>query len=251
MKSVIVGNAGSCFDRELGSKIDEFDLVIRTNCFEILGYEKKVGSKIDIISFGGNSPAWEIVAQKYLKQHNPWNIKEIWLKEGNDHPLNRIDKFKRYADKAEKNIKVIQNENLQWLIEGFPEIQDIFTSYKLKNPSTSIRTCIQALKNYGIGNVYLYNLFGGNYYSSQKIVIDSEREPFWDSIRKDHNKLRWYEKYDKDGIDYFETRTKPWPKGEVVKKYLSPLSLFEKNHNFKSEKSAIKDLIKLNYFHEL
>jgi len=44
----IVGNAGYLRDTDYGAFIDDHDLVIRMNSFHTVGYEKSVGSKVDI-----------------------------------------------------------------------------------------------------------------------------------------------------------------------------------------------------------
>ncbi|QFI65802.1 glycosyltransferase family 29 protein [Sinorhizobium alkalisoli] len=47
LKVVVLGNAPSVLERELGQKIDGFDVVIRVNNFRIKGFEKHIGSKTD------------------------------------------------------------------------------------------------------------------------------------------------------------------------------------------------------------
>jgi len=47
-KIIIVGSGSSVLDKELGKKIDSFDIVVRLNNYEIKGYEKYVGSKTTI-----------------------------------------------------------------------------------------------------------------------------------------------------------------------------------------------------------
>ncbi|XP_056606438.1 ST3 beta-galactoside alpha-2,3-sialyltransferase 3a isoform X1 [Triplophysa dalaica] len=45
MKCIIIGNGGILFNKSLGSKIDEYDVVIRLNEGPVRGFEKDVGSK--------------------------------------------------------------------------------------------------------------------------------------------------------------------------------------------------------------
>lgn len=45
LKVLVLGNAPSVLERDLGPKIDSFDVVIRVNNFRIKGYEKHVGTK--------------------------------------------------------------------------------------------------------------------------------------------------------------------------------------------------------------
>ena len=45
---ILVGNGLSALDGELGPKVDEHGLVVRFSWFWLDGYEKKVGSKVDV-----------------------------------------------------------------------------------------------------------------------------------------------------------------------------------------------------------
>ena len=45
---VVIGNGGSVLDKELGQKIDEHDIIVRTNLGMSEGFEKHVGSRTDI-----------------------------------------------------------------------------------------------------------------------------------------------------------------------------------------------------------
>jgi len=45
---IIVGNGSSLLDKENGSKIDSFDIVVRFNGFKINGFEKHTGTKTNI-----------------------------------------------------------------------------------------------------------------------------------------------------------------------------------------------------------
>jgi hypothetical protein len=45
MSIIIIGNGSTLLGKENGSKIDEFDIVVRFNAYAIKGYEKNVGTK--------------------------------------------------------------------------------------------------------------------------------------------------------------------------------------------------------------
>ena len=47
---ILVGNDPSILENEFGSKIDQFDKVVRFNNFEVEGYEKYVGSKCSVLA---------------------------------------------------------------------------------------------------------------------------------------------------------------------------------------------------------
>jgi hypothetical protein len=44
-KVILVGSSPAVMDQELGAKIDEFDVVIRFNAYQLKDYEKHIGSK--------------------------------------------------------------------------------------------------------------------------------------------------------------------------------------------------------------
>ena len=48
MNSILIGNGKSILGRSLGSKIDDFDNVIRLNNFKIKGFEDDLGKKTTI-----------------------------------------------------------------------------------------------------------------------------------------------------------------------------------------------------------
>lgn len=47
LQVLVLGNAPSLLERNLGDKIDKFDAVIRVNNFRVKGYEKHIGSRTD------------------------------------------------------------------------------------------------------------------------------------------------------------------------------------------------------------
>ena len=248
-KAIIVGNSGSSLHAENGEKIDEFDIVIRTNCFEISGYEKWVGSKVHTICFGGYSPAWKLVLERYGRwKRNPYKIKKIYLK----GPTNQ-DQIHKVQTNAPKGVKVMSSTPLNIFFENkklHPNcvlIKHLLKTYKIINPSTSFRACVEAISRYGPGNVYIYGFFGRNYYCSQKTVIDTERISFPRIANQDEIKT-WLKKYDQDKIDYFFEDTAAV---KNIKKYVSPFSLFEKSHNFEKEKLALQELVRLNFLKEI
>ena len=60
-KVLVVGNGPSLLNREMGEKINEYDIVIRLNDYKIKGYEKYVGNKTDIWFTG---MGWQLEKRK-------------------------------------------------------------------------------------------------------------------------------------------------------------------------------------------
>jgi hypothetical protein len=50
VKVVVVGNSRDLVDRDDGSRIDACDRIIRLNSFRLAGFERRVGSRVDIVS---------------------------------------------------------------------------------------------------------------------------------------------------------------------------------------------------------
>lgn len=48
MATILVGNGPSILDKKQGTKIDQFDVVVRFNTFYIEGFEEYTGTKIDV-----------------------------------------------------------------------------------------------------------------------------------------------------------------------------------------------------------
>ena len=44
-KIILIGNGSSVLDNKYGTKIDDFDIIVRFNNFKVKGYEKNVGTK--------------------------------------------------------------------------------------------------------------------------------------------------------------------------------------------------------------
>lgn len=111
-KVIIIGNSCCLLENENGSKIDEFDVVIRFNGYKIRNYEKHVGSKINISCFGiqGSSAVDGMIRYNHIKK-NIQKSNKIWFpifKAKDKHQINFIKKMEIETD----NISYI-NENIK------------------------------------------------------------------------------------------------------------------------------------------
>lgn len=86
-KCIIVGNSSALLEKNKGSFIDDCDKVIRMNWFEIKGFEKDVGTKLDIYATGPTQIKDR--SKDFCKQFNeiwfPWpygnrfhKVKKLW-----------------------------------------------------------------------------------------------------------------------------------------------------------------------------
>lgn len=71
MKVIVVGNAASLLDKNIGATIDSYDIVIRLNKFITKGYEEHVGKKTDIYCSKWLNMSYNI--------DNILNYKQVWL----------------------------------------------------------------------------------------------------------------------------------------------------------------------------
>ena len=115
-KVIIVGNSPTVLNNELGDYIDSHDIVIRINKCTTKGFEKYIGSKIDI---------WATTHPKYHKNPNNHNeiftpdselfLKQIWKStpsvQLNNLPkrYSNLDCFTMYKNKKFKENKEFTN----------------------------------------------------------------------------------------------------------------------------------------------
>jgi hypothetical protein len=55
MKVILIGNGPSCLKHRAGRLIDTYDVVVRLNNFQIVGFEEYVGTKTDVVISNGNT----------------------------------------------------------------------------------------------------------------------------------------------------------------------------------------------------
>ncbi|KJF73162.1 hypothetical protein RP75_13225 [Agrobacterium arsenijevicii] len=80
LRVLVLGNAPSVLERELGAEIDKFDVVIRVNNFRIRGFEKHIGSKT---TYALISPA--CMESDDLKSLDPRNVFVLGANLRNDY----------------------------------------------------------------------------------------------------------------------------------------------------------------------
>ena len=167
-KIIVIGNAKTTIGKNLGKKIDAFDIVIRFNGCQIKGYEQDLGSKIDILSMiptgkGANKLISEILVLPHVRK-----VKTYWF----SRPRNLCGK--EYSN----ILKIIgRNKNI---LHPTPEL---FTNIKNKCsnlyqekqlPSTGMVTIEMALEAFPNNEIYItgFDFFkSGHYYSKLPIKL--------------------------------------------------------------------------------
>jgi len=120
--AIVIGNAPSVLFNEYGHIIDQFDVVIRMNSFEIDGYEKYVGTKTNI---------WSRTHGEEMAVKDGANFDEVWLKDGwqdkrkdfdtegkswGEHPVLNHDKTKLHTLKVWQMEDVVHgNQGDMWM----------------------------------------------------------------------------------------------------------------------------------------
>jgi hypothetical protein len=71
---ILVGNGPSVLDQRLGPTVDDFDIVVRFNNYQIEGYEAHVGTRTDF---------WFTVDHRQARQLSSHNLKRVyWWRRG-------------------------------------------------------------------------------------------------------------------------------------------------------------------------
>lgn len=129
-KIIIVGNGSSILDKENGSLIDSFDIVVRFNSFKIKNYEKYTGTKTNI---------WFTVNKAHISEINSFDrvIEHCW--EWDEKKDKLFIELKNKFPKCEKTSREFVRENVP-----------------VKNPSTGIIAVFTFIKDSSIAKpVYI------------------------------------------------------------------------------------------------
>ena len=161
MKIALIGNGK--LSKNYGKSIDKQDIVIRFNKAKIQGYEKKVGTKIDILSIVGETSLSYTSAIDKLDKYILSQTKQIWI--------TAIKHNKAYEKELKKKSGIIgecQYLNYDCYVEICREIDLGFEI--IKHPSTGINTLCYVVKNYkdDIISVYGFDCFKTGYYFSSE-----------------------------------------------------------------------------------
>lgn len=146
LKIILVGNGPSLLEKEMGSKIDEYNIVIRFNKYEIKGYEIQVGQKTDI---------WCLDTGHFLKLFNQKNLrdfKEIWMLPSS-----------RESHDTKETIKQLQLSKCKYFVgtrKFASELQDRIGSF----PTTGINAIETAINLFGQVNLIGFDGTRKNYF---------------------------------------------------------------------------------------
>ena len=151
---LIIGNAPIKY-KNLGEKINKFEIVVRFNDFNINDYKKDIGTKIDYWIVSESFILFDY--ERFIKKYNIYNNKKIFV----IIPYVFKNNIKKLKNKLPKNIY----NNLNILIEHI----DIKHNYNFNNkwPSSGLLVILYILQKYKY-NIFI---FGFNNFSHKEKKI--------------------------------------------------------------------------------
>lgn len=189
-KVIIVGNSCCLLENENGSKIDEFDVVIRFNGYKIKEYEKYVGSKIDISCFGiqGPSAVSDMIKRMYIKK-NIQDSNKIWFpifKAKARHQINFIKKMEIDSD----NIGYITKEIKENLLSKFKKHGFIYK--KGYGPTTGMYIIEKALDVFKNGEIYITGFDPGKKHKYSHYWTPKNTQYSHSTLKAENNLIKEY-----------------------------------------------------------
>lgn len=153
-KVALIGNSPNLLEKEFGSKIDTYDIVIRCNHSPIKGYEKHVGTKTNFRVLSSKVFGYDEITSLSKFNHN--YLPEL----DNQHfiikmPLNRFPNHSLYG--FEKNFK--STNKITVIKDSFQ--QKIIKNLQNKEPSTGLFAIILFLSV-----VEKVDMFGFDFYKN-------------------------------------------------------------------------------------
>ena len=236
MKKVIfVSNSPTVLDKELGEKIDKFDIVIRCNDFEIEGYEKHVGTKTDIwasCSGGGSQyyhhPIYRITQWMEYHKNKFKPFKEVWTIREN--PTDNLFTDNQKELKSFTNNETIyrflhKKKNKQGKLEYVSNfIKENCNKLNSKSGGTGFLTILNALEIYG--NLTIY----GNSFFKDKQSI---------SVKKETNLKLGKHYFTMDINRYKGTKREKYFYNQIIREQMGPKGL-----DYDTETKIIEEYIK-------
>lgn len=163
-KVVLVGSSPEVLEQEAGDKIDEFDVVVRFNAYQLKGFEKNVGTKETIWAVNLGLSKHLRTISRYMARPNNY----LWYVGNNFNTEILFLKVK----KALKKQFVVESLNFGYvdyvndnLVETFKEEKLCFKGNKLrvgpKNryATTGLRGIVKALQRYDKVTIHGFSSF--------------------------------------------------------------------------------------------
>jgi len=213
---IIVGNAPTVLLNEYGSKIDEFDIVIRINDYEIDKYEKHVGNKVDIHTRAKNHE---------MRPRSVHDFKEIWLKDGWQKVAKMPYNYLPYDDMGSDKIKLV--------VPGKKKFHD----YK------SVRKFKQSVNLPHLSKVNVRRISKSTGY----VAIERAIEKYWGGDKNNPITIYGFNFQNVKDVKLTKTQRPHYYKYEPPNSYdILTTKLDSQNHVWELERYLIQKLIKEN-----
>jgi hypothetical protein len=158
---LIIGNSPSVLDHELGSSIDnDYDLVVRINDYLIDGYEKSIGSRIDVWFNGANKDFVNSKGRGAPDCPIVLGLLIVFL-----NHLDAPERFFSLRDKVRDSLGIDVSTESRVSIMTMEEATRIKKTTGLSNPSTGLRAIAYF---YLIMKPKTLTIFGFDWYQNSK-----------------------------------------------------------------------------------
>ena len=180
-KVILIGSSPAVTEQELGDKIDEFDVVIRFNAYQLKGYEKYIGSKETVWAVNLGLAKHLQTVSRYMARPNNY----LWYV-GNNFDMEIL--FLK-VKKALKKQFVVESLNYGYvdyvnknLVKDFKKENLCFERNKLRvgprkrYATTGLRGIVKALQRYDNVTIHGFTSFQeskGKDYSQHYYSIDN------------------------------------------------------------------------------
>ena len=179
-KAIAIGSSPTVLDSELGSKIDEFDVVIRFNAYQLKDFEKHVGTKETVWCTNLGLGKHAATVAKYMRRKNTY----LWYVGNNFNMEVLFLKIKKalkkqfvveslnfgYVDYVRKLAPKFKKENLCF------ERNKLRVGPKKRYATTGLRGIVKALQRYDQVTIHGFTSFQeskGKNYSQHYYSIDN------------------------------------------------------------------------------
>jgi hypothetical protein len=166
-KIIIVGNGNNITKEKKGKIIDSFDIVIRCNSFQIVGYEEYTGIKTDILTIISSGAGCKAFNNSFSKDII-YDIKELWF----SRPKNLCDKHHNNTLRHKSSNNQIKRYPSPHLFQNLcKKCRDI--QPEDKKPSTGMVAIEMALDIFKDSDIYITgfdNFQTNHYYNTQKKI---------------------------------------------------------------------------------
>lgn len=143
---ILVGNGCEVLNSELGSEIDKFDIVVRLGTFELMGFEKNVGTKTDLCI----TAHWKLNYER-LNTIPTFITFPVFKEYYDEVEISRIRReiMSIVTDNQRLNIVgFMEKDDANFIMDSYLRLGDVGLDFDNLNPSLGHRAIQLMLKKY-------------------------------------------------------------------------------------------------------